>query len=105
MLFGDLYNIEGRIKEISSTLSIIFDNKDFVYKVLNNGEQVMTVPAGELDSRLLLKLRKNNLRRQRLQDYIYQIEQAELEKEKREERHFSNEIQSATLDRISPKPF
>mgnify|MGYP001104849042 CR=1 FL=1 len=96
---GDLYNIGERIKEIDPLLSITFDNRDMVYRITRKNHHVMTVKAGELDARVIRKLRENDLHRRRLMDYIYELEQSELEWERRKARELSNIIESVTLDK------
>ncbi|MDD5487012.1 MAG: hypothetical protein PHW65_05615 [Dehalococcoidales bacterium] len=97
-LFGDLYNIGERVKEIDPLLRISFDRRKFKYSVTRGKHQVMTVDAGELDVRVLRKLREHDLHRRRLQDFIYELEQSEDEFERRKARELSNQIESITLD-------
>ena len=107
MLWGDLYNMESRIKQFDPALSIAFDETRFKYLVTRGGNQIMTVEADELDERVLLKLRKNDLHRRRLQDFIYELEQSEDEYERRKARELSNHLESVSLenfDRIAGIP-
>ena len=98
MLFGDLYGIGKRIKEVDPLLSITFDDRQLKYMVTRGGNHIMSVPVGELDERILLKLRKNDLHRRRLQDFIYELEQSEDEYERRKARELSNHLESVSLD-------
>ena len=99
-LFNDLYFIQERAKEIDPLLEITFDRREFKYKVTREKHQVMTVEPGQLDARVLHTLRKNDLHRRRLQDYIWELEQSELEHERRRARELSNQIEAASLDKF-----
>ena len=97
-LFGDLYNIGSRVKEIDPALSITFDRRIFKYRVTRGRHQVAMLNPGELDERLLKRLRENDLHRQRLEDYIYKLEQSELEHERRKARELSNQLEAISLE-------
>lgn len=97
-LFGDLYNIGERVKEIDPLLSISFDQRKSKYIVTRGRHRVMAVDVGELDERILRKLREHDLHRRRLQDFIYELEQSENEFERRRARELSNQIEAITLD-------
>ena len=98
-LFADMYNIGSRVREIDPAISISF-NKDGGGKyIVSRGQRyIMSVPVGELDERVLLKLRKNDLHRRRLQDFIYELEQSEDEYERRKARELSNHLEAVSLD-------
>ena len=98
-LFGDIYNIGGRIKEIDPALRITFDERALQYKVTRGNHQVMTVPAGKLDQRVITALHEGDLHRfRRLEDYIELLEAREMEAEFRKERDLSNRVESVYLD-------
>ncbi len=98
-LFGDLYNIGGRVKELDPALQINFDSRAFLYRVMRGKHQVMTVPAGKLDHRVIMALHEGDLHRyRRLEDYIEFLEAREMEAERRKERELSNHIESVYLD-------
>ena len=97
-LFNDLYNIQERVKEIDPLLTLSFDRQKLKYIVTRGTHRVMTVPVGQLDARVLRKLRENDLHRRRLQDYISELENSELEFERKKARELSNHIESASLD-------
>ena len=106
-LFGDIYNIGERVKEIDPLLSISFDRRIYKYRVTRGRRQVAMLSPGELDERLLKRLRENDLHRQRLEDYIYKLEQSELEHERRQARELSNKLEAISLenfDRIAGIP-
>ena len=106
-LFGDLYNIGERVKAIDPLLSISFDRRILKYRVTRGRRQVAMLNPGELDERLLKRLRENDLHRQRLEDYIYRLEQSELEQERRRARELSNQLESISLenfDRVAGIP-
>ena len=97
-LFGDLYNIGERVKEIDPLLSISFDRSINKYRVTRSRRQIATINPGELDERLLTRLRENDLHRQRLEDYIYKLEQSELAHERAQARELSNRLESITIE-------
>ena len=97
-LFNDLYNIGERVKEIDPLLSISFDRRILKYRVMRGKHQVAMLSPGELDERLLKRLRENDLHRQRLEDYIYKLEQSELEQERRKARELSNKLEDISLE-------
>ena len=106
-LFGDLYDIGSRVKDIDPALSVFFDRQVMKYRVMRGKYQVMTVALGELDERVLRKLRKNDLHRRRIQEFIYELERSEDEYERRQARELSNKIESISLenfDRIAGIP-
>ena len=94
----DIYNIGERVKEIDPLLSISFDQRIFKYRVTRGKHQVAMLNPGELDERLLKRLRENDLHRQRLEDYIYKLEQSELEHERRKARELSNQLEAISLE-------
>ena len=99
-LFGDIYFLERRVKEIDPLLEISYDRHKKEYAITRGKHRVMTVPLGQLDARVLHTLRKNDLHRRRLQDYIWELEQSELEHERRRARELSNQIEAASLDKF-----
>lgn len=99
-LFNDLYNIAERSRAIDPLLTLSFDRQKLKYIVTRGKHQVMTVPVGQLDARVLQKLRENDLHRRRLQDYIDELEHSELEFERKKARELSNRIESASLDKF-----
>lgn len=99
-LIGDLYNIGQRVKELDPALRIVFDKQAERYRVYRNQYQVMTVPAGQLDQRVLMALREGDLHRYpRLEDFMDILEAREAEREKRQAMAHSNEIQAITADK------
>ncbi len=99
-LFNDLYFIQERVKEIDPLLEISYDRRKKEYAITRGKHRAMTVPLGQLDARVLQTLRKNDLHRRRLQDFIYELEQSELEHERRQARELSSHIESAALDKF-----
>jgi len=96
---GDIYDIGSRVKDIDPALSISFDYKKEKYKVSRDDKHIMYVDVGELDARVLTKLRKNDLARRRLIDFIYELERSEDEEERRRAKELSNKIEEITLDK------
>lgn len=96
----DIYNIGARLKEFDPALHIFFDQRDFKYKITRGKHQVMTLLPGQLDERVIKRLRENDLHRQRLEDYIYKLEQSELEHERRQARELSNKLEDISLDKF-----
>ena len=96
-VFGDLYHIEEAVKDIDPLLCIDYDEMKRKYKVSRKGHVVMTVDS--LDNRILLQLRKNDLHRRRLEDYIRELEASEDAAEQAKARQLSNTIESITLDK------
>lgn len=100
-LFGDLHDIGSRVKEIDPALRITYDARKLTYKVTRGNHQVMTVPAGKLDNRVLMALREGNLHRyRRLEDYIDELEAREAEQQRRKEKELSDHVEAATLDKF-----
>ena len=101
-MFGDIYNIGGRVKEIDPALQISWDERERLYRVCRGKHQVMTVPTGKLDNRVLMALREGDLHRfRRLEDYIEILEAREAEAERRKEQEMSDHIEAATLDKYN----
>ncbi len=100
-LFGDVFYLKERLKEFDPLLSIEFDRKVFKYRITRGKHQVMTLDPGELDSRVLTRLRENDLHRQRVEDYIYKLEQSELEYERRQARELSNKLEDISLENFN----
>ena len=106
-IFGDICNIQGRLKELDPALSLSFNHQKMKYTITRGKHHVMTLNPGELDARVLTRLRENDLHRQRLEDYIYKLEQSELEHERRQARELSNKLEAISLenfDRIAGIP-
>ena len=97
-VFGDVCNLQGRLKELDPALVLSFNHRSMKYTITRGKHQVMTLNPGELDERVIRRLRENDLHRQRLEDYIYKLEQSELEHERRKARELSNKIESISLD-------
>lgn len=98
-MFGDIHNIGGRVKELDPALQISWDERERLYRVCRGKHQVMTVPAGKLDNRVLMALREGDLHRfRRLEDFIEILEAREAEEERRKERELSNHVESVYLD-------
>ena len=95
---GDTLNIAGGVKEIDPALSLSLDYRRGEFEIKRENRHVMYVKPGELDNRVLVTLRKNDLTRRRLMDYILELERSEDEAERRKAREYSNKIQSMTLD-------
>ena len=97
-VFGDVCNLQGRLKELDPALSLSFNHQSMKYTITRGKHHVMTLNPGELDERVIRRLRENDLHRQRLEDYIYKLEQSELEHERRRARELSNRIESLSLE-------
>lgn len=97
MLQGDLYGMEGRVREIDPALALSYLGEG-KYEMKRGPHYVMTLTHNELDCRLLERLRKNDLQRRRLQDIIYEMERSEDELERRKAKDMTNKIESMTLD-------
>ena len=98
-LFGDLYNIGCRVKEIDSTLRITFDNSAKLYRIHRGKHQVMTVQPGQLDNRVIMALHEGDLHRySRLEDYIEIMEAREAEVDRKKSRALSNHVESVYMD-------
>lgn len=97
-VFGDFYDIAGRVKEIDPALVVSFDEKQKEYHIKRNQHRIMSVERGQLDPRVLTKLRKGDLQRRRLEDFIYELERSEDEAERSRARELSNTIESMTLE-------
>lgn len=95
---GDIFDIGSRVKDIDPLLSLSLNKEKERYEIVRGKHFVMSIKPGELDARILTKLRQNDLARRRLQDYIYELEKAEDEREKQLARELSNKIESITLD-------
>lgn len=95
-VFGDIYNIESRVKEYDPALSISYDEKTRKYTVSRGRHNIMEV--GALDARVLARLRKGDLQRRRLEDFIRELEHSEDMAEKARAGELRNIIESATLD-------
>jgi len=95
---GDMFNIASRVKDIDPALSLSLDKRRGKYQIKRENRHVMFVEPGQLHAGVLTQLRKNDLARRRLQDYIIELERSEDEAEKRKARNLSNQIESITLD-------
>jgi len=95
---GDIYGISDRIKDIDPVLSLSFIRDRGEYLISRGNHNVMYVKPGELDGRVLDKLRWGDLTRRRLEDFIYELERSEDEAEKRRARDLRNKVESMTLD-------
>ena len=95
---GDMFDIAIRVKDIDPALSLSLDYKRGEYELKRNNTHVMFIQPGELDARVLTKLRKNDLTRRRLQDFIFELERSEDEAEQKRARELSSYIESVTLD-------
>lgn len=95
---GDLFDIRSRVKDIDPLLTLSLNRDEERYEIHRNGRMVMTIKPGQLDARVLIQLRKNDLTRRRLEDYIRELEQAEDELERKQARALRNKIESMTLD-------
>lgn len=98
-MFGDLCSMKSRVREIDPALSISYTGGG-KYEMKRGPHYVMTLDHSELDSRLLERLRKNDLQRRRLEDIIYDMERSEDEMERRKAKDMSNTIEAMTLDRF-----
>jgi hypothetical protein len=58
MVVGDVFNIEKRLKEYDDELSLKWSYHTGNYVVLHKGKHVMTVPHGELDARVITKMKQ-----------------------------------------------
>jgi len=97
-LFNDLYHIEERVREIDPLLAIAYDEKKRKYTVSRNQYKIMVVDS--LDPRILSQLRKNDLRRRKLEDYIRELEHSEDMAEQSRAREMRNTIESIALDQF-----
>lgn len=95
---GDMYDIASRVKDIDPALSLSLDNRRGEYELKRNETHVMFIHPGELDARVLTNLRKNDLSRRRLQDFIFELERSEDEAEQRKARELSSYVESVTLE-------
>lgn len=102
-LFGDIYDIQSRAKEIDPALFIEYDRtkrKYHVKRTKRNGQAHHIMSVDRLDARILTALRKNDLQRRRLEDFIRELEHSEDEAERRRARHLSNVIEDVALDQF-----
>lgn len=95
---GDMFDIASRVKDIDPALDLSFDFRKKVYVLTENGRKVMTINPGELDSRILVKIREGDLNRRRLQDFILDLERSEDEVERQRARELRSRVESMTLD-------
>lgn len=95
---GDMFDIASRVKDIDPALDLSFDFRKKVYILTENGRKVMTIKPGELDARILLKIREGDLNRRRLQDFILELERSEDEHERQRARELQSHVESMTLD-------
>lgn len=97
-VFNDLYYIEESVKEYDPLLSITYDEKTRKYTLWRNQHNVMSVDR--LDVRVLRTLRKNDLHRRKLEDYIRELEASEDESERCRAREISSRIEDISLDKF-----
>lgn len=95
---GDILDIGSRVRDIDPLLTLSLNRDKGVYEIHRGERFVMSVEHGELDARVLTKLRRNDLTRRRLQDYILELERSEEEWERKKARGLRNHIESVTLD-------
>lgn len=97
-VFGDIYGIEERVREIDPLLTITYDEKTRKYTVSRNQHNIMVVDR--LDCRILSQLRKNDLQRRSLEAYIRELEHSEDMAEQSRARDLRNKIESITLEHV-----
>lgn len=95
---GDIFDIATRIKNIDPELELNLNRDTDQYTVTRRGRHIMSIELGELDARVLTKLRKNDLTRRRLMDFILELERSEEDAEKQKAKELRNFIEAATLD-------
>lgn len=103
---GDIYDIASRVKDIDPALSLSFNKEKGKYELRRvmgprGNFFIMYIKPGELDERVLVHLKKNDLRRRNLDDYIRELEQSEDIRERQQARELSNRIEDVTLDRYN----
>lgn len=98
-VFGDVFDIASRVREIDPALVLSFDNNAKKHKLHRNGKLVMTINHGELDARVLTQLHENDLHRIRLYDYILKLERSEEAAERRRAKEIRDKIEDVALDK------
>jgi len=102
-VFGDIYAIEERIKEIDPALFIEYDRskrKYHVKRTKRNGQGHHIMSVDRLDARILTALKKGDLQRRNLEEFIRELEHSEDEEERRKARELSNTIESMTIEQF-----
>lgn len=97
-VFGDLYGIEKRAQELDPEIRIAYKEKTKKYNVSRNSYNIMEVDA--LDERVIRALRKGDLQRRSVEDYIRELENSEDAAERSEARAMANKIRSITLENL-----
>jgi len=95
---GDMFDIASRVKDIDPALSLSLDRERGQYEIKRNETHVAYVEPKDLHAGVLIKLRKNDLARRRLMDFIYELEKSEDDAEKRKLNNLRNKLESITLD-------
>lgn len=102
---GDLYDIAVRVREIDPDLSLSLNYQAGVYEITRfsrgMAHHVMNVLPGELHAGVLDHLRKNDLQRRRLYDFILELERSEEAAKRKQARELSNTVESITLDKYN----
>lgn len=95
---GDLFDIGSRVKDIDPLLSLSLNRDEGRYEIHRQDRMVMAVKPGCLNAGVLVQLRKNDLTRRRLEDYILELERAEDEYERKRAKGLRNKMESMALD-------
>lgn len=102
-VFGDTFNISGRVKDIDPALFIEYDQANRKYHVKRtkrNGQAHHIMSVDKLDARILTTLRKGDLQRRSLEEFIRELEHSEDEQERQKAKELSNTIESMTLEQF-----
>jgi len=100
-VFGDLFDISGRVKEIDPALFILYDQKKHKYAVKRtkkNGDAHHVMTVDKLDERVLTRLRKYDLQRRGAEDLIRELEHSEDMLEQQKARELRNTVESLSLE-------
>jgi hypothetical protein len=103
-VFGDLYHIAGRVKEIDPALFIDYDQQKKKYNVKRtkqNGQAHHIMSVDRLDERILTNLRKYDLQRRGVEDLIRELEHSEDIAERRRAKQIRDTIEDITLDKFN----
>jgi two-component SAPR family response regulator len=100
-VFGDIYDIASRVKEIDPALSLSFISEKKQYQLKRNNHHVMYIPLGQLDYRVLTTLRKGDLVNRGIDEIIRELERSEEEAERRKAKQLQNIIEDITLDKFN----
>ena len=104
---GDVYDIASRVQELNPALSLHLDYVKGRYVVAMDGRFVMSVQPGELDARVLERLRWGDGARRRFQDFMLELEGAEDRAEETNRRDMARQYGAIAADnyrRIAGNP-